>query len=281
MILLDGVLHEGRSAPFDLADRGLTLGDGLFETMTAFGGTVWRLDDHLERILGGLDVLGFKVPRQRLADDVRSLASRAPASGAVLRLTVTRGAGARGLAPPDGPRPTVIVSAAPFDPVLMFQPASLAVSAIRRNDTSPLSRLKSLGYLDNVLALADARRRGASDALMLNTGGQVACASVANVFCLKGDRLETPPVEDGVLAGIVRGRLFELAPAQGLAAVERSLVPADLLNADAVFLTNSVRLIQPVAELDGIRLPTSPMVARLYDALAGEILAETARDPRG
>ncbi len=129
------------------------------------------------------------------------MAARAPATGGVLRLTVTRGAGARGLVPPAHPVPTVVVLLAPFNPALVGEATTLATVSVRRNAGSPVSRLKALPYLDNVLALKEAVTLGARDALMLDTVGRVGCASVANVFRVKDGRLETPPTSDAVLPG--------------------------------------------------------------------------------
>lgn len=279
MILLDGVLHEGTAAPFDLADRGLTLGDGLFETMAVFGGTVFRLAAHLDRLAAGLAVLGFAVPRDRLEAEVAMMAARAPAAGGVIRLTVTRGAGARGLAPPAAPTPTVIVALAPFNPALVGEPTTLVTVSVRRNAGSPASRLKALPYLDNVLALKEAVAAGARDALMLDTAGRVACASVANVFLVRGDRLETPPETDAVLPGITRRLVLDLAPALGLDAVERSLTPDDLSAADGVFLTNSVRLVQPVTALDARSLPAPVVAGRILAAIREIIARECGASP--
>ncbi len=156
-------------APFDLSDRGFTLGDGLFETMPVSAGVVFRLGAHLDRLADGLAVLGFDVPRERLEADVAAMAARAPAGGGVIRLTVTRVAGARGLAPPADPVPTVVVSLAPFNPALVGEATTLATVSVRRNAGSPVSRLKALPYLDNVLALREAVAAGARDALMLLT----------------------------------------------------------------------------------------------------------------
>jgi branched-chain amino acid aminotransferase len=273
--LLNGVFHEGTTAPFDVTDRGLTLGDGLFETMPVFGGKPFRLADHLDRLERGLRLLGFAVARARLEADVAAMAARAGSSG-VLRLTVTRGAGARGLAPSPDPAPAVIVTLAPFNPALVFEPATLATASVRRNDRSPVSRLKALPYLDNVLALQEAIRAGAKDALMLNTADHVACSSVANVFRIKDDRLETPPLEDGVLDGITRRLVLDHAVGLGFKPAECSLTPGDLMAADAVFLTNSVRLIQPVAVLDGRSLATNDGPARILAALKRLISADHA-----
>jgi len=191
----------------------------------------------------------------------------------VIRLTVTRGAGARGLAPPADPVPTVVVSLAPFDPALVGAPTTLATVDVRRNAGSPVSRLKALPYLDNVLALKEATGRGARDALILDTAGRVACSSVANVFRLAGDRLETPTT-DAVLPGVTRALVLALAPSLGLVPVERDLSRDDLLAADAVFLTNSVRLLQPVTALDGTVFPPDPRPAAILTALRATVTAE-------
>lgn len=276
MILVDGVLHDGTVAPFDLTDRGFTLGDGLFETMVVRGGVVFRRSAHLDRLAAGLAVLGFSVPRARLEADLATMAACAPAAGGVLRLTVTRGGGARGLAPPAEPRPTVVVALSPLDPALAGQPTTLATASVRRNSGSPASRLKALPYLDNVLALKEAVAAGARDALLLDTDGKVACSSVANVFRLAGGRLETPPTSDPILPGVTRALVLERARGLGLEAVERSLTPADLREADAVLLTNSVRLVQPVTALDGRPLPESGAVAALLADLSGVMARECA-----
>lgn len=281
MILVDGVVHEGRVAPFDFGDRGFTLGDGLFETMLSLGGVVHRLGDHLDRILAGLDMLGIPIDRGRLASDVATVAAGASQEGAVLRLAVTRGPGMRGLAPPDEPDPLVVVAASAYDPALAMRPVRATISSIRRNDRSPLSQLKSPAYLDNVLALAEARARGAGEAILLNTSDRVACASAGNVFRVVGDRLETPPVVDGVLPGVIRARIMALAPRLGLSVAERSLSEHDLEGADAVFVTNSVRLVQPVTEIDGATLPqvSGDWVPALFALIADEAEAETGQRP--
>lgn len=279
MILVDGELHEGTTAPFDYTDRGFTLGDGLFETMPAFAGRVWRLADHLDRLEAGLAVLGFAVDRARLEADVATMAARAPASGGVLRLTVTRGGGARGLAVPAEPKPRVVVALSPHDASLVFEPTTLSTVGIRRNDRSPVSQLKALPYLDNVLALKEARAAGAKDALILNTAGRVACSTVANVFRLVGSRLETPPTSEGVLAGIARGRLMERAGDLGLEVVERPLTVQHLCEADGVLLTNSIRLMQPVERLGEQDLPRPAKLRRLLDLLLDDVRADCGTAP--
>lgn len=241
---LDGTLHEGNVVPFDVADRGLLLGDGVFDTSLVLGGRmVWR-QAHIDRLVASALVLGFAVEPARIeaAIDAVLVGVREGA----LRITCTRGPGPRGLAPPADPRPTLLASVAPLAATTMFAPMTLQVTAIRRNETSPASRLKSLGYLDAVLACGAARKAGYDDALFLDTRGHIACTSIGNVFALAGDTLVTPPLGDGVVAGTMRGILLRGCGAIGLKALEASLTLDDLLRADCVFVTNSLRLVAPV-----------------------------------
>ncbi|GBD47775.1 aminotransferase class IV [Methylopila sp. Yamaguchi] len=248
---LNGAAAAG-VAPFDLADRGLTLGDGLFETIAVFDGRPAALDAHLDRMVEAAAEIRLPVDRGLLETEVAALAGEG--GDAVLRLTVTRGAGARGLAIPEGGAPTVIAARAPFPFAALGAPIQLATVSVQRNPTSFASRAKTLSYLDSVLAYDEARRAGADDALMLNIHGRAASTSMANLFALFGRTLATPPVAEGVLPGIVRRLVLKLAPALGLTPLERPLTRAELSDADAVFATNSVRLLMPVTALDGARL---------------------------
>lgn len=276
---LDGRLHAGSVAPFDLADRGLLLGDGVFDTALALHGRLYREAEHVARLVASAQALGFPLDPGTVATAMRAVAAGHPR--AAVRTTATRGAGPRGLRPPQTPRPTLMASAAPLDPGPAFAPLSLHPTGIRRNDTSPASRHKTLGYLDAVLAAEEAARAGCDEALFLNTRGQVACAGTGNLFALFGDTLVTPPLADGVLPGIIRAAVLGLAPALGLTAAERSLTPAALDAADALFVTNSLRLIAPVSSLGGRSLVSAahPGLRRLSEALRADIAAACGADP--
>lgn len=280
MIVLNGTVHEGTTAPFDLTDRGLMLGDGLFETMTLFGGTYFQKEAHLGRLLHGLAVLGFTVPRERLEADLQTAAALEPPDGAVVRLTVTRGGGVRGVAPPLEPDPTVIISVSPFRRELVLEPTTLYTTSVRRNEGSPLSRLKTLSYLEAILALREANGHNAKDALILNTQLRVACTTVANVFALQENRLITPPLRDGMLPGTVRALVLALAPEIGLEPIERSMTVRDLISAGQVFLTNSVRFVQPVTAIDNSRLPpANPLLGTVLSKIVEVIVDECGVDP--
>ena len=238
-----------------IADRGLLLGDGLFETMAVHNAQVFDLDAHLERLASGLGVLGFvqAVDLPKLRSSIARYIAAEEAACAVLRVTVTRGAGPRGLAPPEAPRPTIFMTLSPL-PAVRKTPLSLHVATgTRRNEHSPLSRIKALPYLDNLLALAEARAHGADDALLLNTRGTIACATVANVFVIRDGHLETPPVCDGALPGTMRALVLSLAKEAGLVPVENSLHVKDLAEVEEVILTNSISRVMEAKDCN--RLP--------------------------
>lgn len=279
MLWLDGVVHSDACAPFDTRDRGLLLGDGVFDTSLVLGGRVFLGEAHLARLVSALDVLGIAPPLAQIREAVAALAPQGERH--VLRVTVTRGAGLRGLAPQGEAAPTVLASLAPLPEGFAFPKLSMALASIRRNETSPVSRIKALSYLDAILAMRAAVAEGCNEALFLNGAGRVACASIGNVFALFGRELATPPVEDGVLAGIIRGFLLERAGSLGLEARARPLELAELAAADAVFMTNSLRLIAPIERIGALALAAkaAKIIAELQELLRQAIRAECARDP--
>nr|WP_246716005.1 aminotransferase class IV [Aurantimonas sp. DM33-3] len=255
----------------------MTLADGVFDTSLVLGGRVFRQEAHLDRLMAAAASLAIPADRAALELAMTALAERR-GDGAI-RLTLTRGPGARGLAFPADPQPTLIGTAAPLAPAMMFAPLRLQVSEIRRNETSPTARVKSLAYLDSVLANHAARQAGADEALFLNGAGRAACSALANVFVLAGTEIVTPPRDDGVLDGIVRGWILDNAGAFGLLAVERPLTLPDLA-AGQIVLTNSLRLIAP-ASLDAPApaMPAPPLRA-LMEGLCAAIAEECGVDPR-
>ncbi|MET0368795.1 MAG: aminotransferase class IV [Methylobacterium sp.] len=272
MLWRDGQILAGTEAPLDHADRGLTLGDGLFDTALALNGRVAFEAEHVARLVASAEVLGIPADAAAIRSAMRALAGRG--ERLALRTTLTRGAGPRGLKPPEAPRPTLFATAAPSGRAIAFAPLRLRPTAIARNDTSPAARLKTLGYLDAVIAAGEAARDGFDEALFRNTKGLVACAGTGNVFCVADEgTLLTPPLTDGVLAGIVRARVLALAPAHGLAVAERSLTPDDVRRAKAVFVTNSLRLLAPVTALGETAYDSAghPAFALLREALRAAV----------
>lgn len=262
MIHLNGRLVDAATARIDPADRGLLLADGLFETLRAYGGKPFALEAHLARLAQGAAVLGIPAPAAAdLAEAVAETLAANKLSEASLRITLTRGSGPRGLLPPENPTPTVLVSASSTGPAPAGWRGHLV--AIRRNEHSPLSRLKTMAYLDNILALRQATAAGADEALMLNTAGRLAGGSRSNLFLVLSGVLVTPPESEGVLPGIARQQLLALAAEAGIATREAPLSIEDLGLAAEAFISNSVVELVPLLAVDGSNLPPGPITARL------------------
>ncbi|MBL8708876.1 MAG: aminotransferase class IV [Rhodospirillaceae bacterium] len=272
MIWLNGQLLPPDQARIDPRDRGFTLGDGLFETLAARDGTPVALADHLERMARACTVLDLPLPVE--ASEVPAAIAALLAANhltrgpAAMRLTLSRGVGSRGLLLPLDPKPVLVMTASAHPPVPGHLDAD--VVAIRRNEGSPLSRIKSLNYLDNVLAQQEAQARGADEGLMLNNAGRVAGFARGNLFLLRGERLLTPPLVDGVLDGIVRHKILLNAGEIGLQAVEHSLERADLDAAEALYITNSLLGCVPIRRLNGRDMPQNPDLASRLAALLAE-----------
>jgi branched-chain amino acid aminotransferase len=272
MIFLNGRMVARTEARIDPADRGLLLGDGLFETLRAYRGRPARLEAHMARLEAGAAVLGIPLPLG--GDQIRAgfaetlAANRLTRGDAALRLTLTRGPGPRGLPAPDDPAPTLMITAGPLAPAADTA-AGAIVATMRRNEHSPLANLKSLGYLDNVLARRQAAEQGADEALLLNTAGRLASASAANLFLVRGRSLFTPPLSEGVLPGVTRAAILELAAGLNLEAHETPLAPDDLRRCEEAFLTNSLIELRPLVALDGRDLGDGharPVTGRLHQA---------------
>lgn len=245
-LYLNGDILSPEQAGLCSTDRGFTLGDGLFETIKVSHGQPRHLDGHLRRLGDGAAILRLTLPS---IDDLTLAIARVIAANdlehGTLRLTVSRGPGQRGLLPPTPTIPTLLITAGPLPAALPPAHAVIATT-VRRNAHSPLSRCKSLSYLDNILARMEAADSGADDAVLLNTDGLVAETTIANLFMVGADGiLVTPPLSDGALPGIRRSELL-----RSMVALERSIGADDLRAAREVFLTNALS-VRPMVTLDG------------------------------
>ncbi|HEY5006419.1 MAG TPA: aminotransferase class IV [Caulobacteraceae bacterium] len=256
-------------------DRGFLLGDGLFETVLALSGRPLFLAEHLARLTRGCTVLGLPPPEEpvvrRALDQALAVAGLTDGRAAV-RLTWTAGSGGRGLDRPAQPQPRLVATASPAP--LPLAPAALVIVSVRRNAGSPASRLKTLAYLDNVLARRGALAAGADEAVMLNTAGEIACAAAANLFWVSDGRLCTPTLDCGVLDGIVRAQVMALSAAMGVDVVEVRAGPQALSAAEAIFLTNSLIGVRAVGRLGDRLLPPHQVTASLaaaWGAMAGPV----------
>jgi branched-chain amino acid aminotransferase len=236
-------------------DRGLTLADGLFETMRGNAGRVFRLDRHLARLERGLAALAIG-PVPQIGDWVRAAARSVPGDISV-RVTVTRGNGRGGLAPLAGADPTaiVLVGAMPIFPPIIYETGlTVHIASGRLNERSMTAGLKTLSYTDSVAAFLEARRAGADESLLLDTEGHCGEATASNLFVWTRGALLTPPLTCGVLPGITRATVIELARAADIQTVERAFGLDELLSADEAFLTSSLRGLAPI-----VRVGTHPI----------------------
>lgn len=239
----NGSVYHQSPAVLDLRDRGILLGDGVFDTAPVIDGVVIDVAAHIDRLIAHAAVIGMVIDRDFLMPAVRALV---PGHTGLLRLTVTRGVGHRGLAPPEPASPVLFAQLSPWDRSACFAPVRLWQTPIRRNETSPLSRIKSLNYLDAVLAHRDALAAGADEALFLNSAGHICCAGTGNIFVVMDDGVLTPPVADGVMNGTIRAWLL----AQDFGVREQSLKPDIFAHAKSVFITNARRLLAPVRSIE-------------------------------
>jgi len=266
-VFLNGRFIPEAQAVVPITDRGFLYGDGLFETMRVSNGSPRFWNRHFTRLRRGADHLKIQLPWP--ADELRKFALKLIHQNAlpdgVLRLTLTRGSGSRGYSPGGAENPTLAMTLHPLPQAP--QPLKLATASLRVPANDPLAWLKTASKLLQVLARAEAEARGADEALLLNTEGNVAEAAASNLFWLADGAVCTPPVSDGALAGVTREVLLEICRARNIPTRELHLRPEELRRADGVFLTNSVSGIVPVLELDGAGLNRSPFVAELRAAL--------------
>ncbi|MCP4037022.1 MAG: branched-chain-amino-acid transaminase [bacterium] len=261
--LNDGFVSRD-NAKLSVFDHGLLYGDGIFEGIRIYAGKVFRLGDHLSRFETSAKAIGLEIPggiervEKIVLDSARAFAQRE----GYIRLIATRGEGQLGVDPETCTNPSLVCI---VDRLRIFPAEKLergldmVTSSLRRPAFDALDpRVKSLNYLNNVLAKREAKLRGADEALLLNRDGLVAEASVANVFGVRRGVVSTPPVTDGALEGITRDSILEVARALGIETRTRHLTRVDLLAADEVFLTGSGAKVVPIATLDGQTIGKGP-----------------------
>jgi branched-chain amino acid aminotransferase len=281
---VDGVWHEdAATASVSVLDHGLLYGDGVFEGIRFYAGAPFLLHAHLRRLRDSARCLGFEVPAsdEELAELCAEAVVRFGDLDGYLRLVVTRGRGQLGVSPHTCERPTTILIAA----ALQLYPAEVyergvdvITSTLRRAapDSMP-PQVKSLNYLTSVLAAAEARSRGAHEALLLNAAGEICECTADNVFFVRDGRVSTPPVSGGALDGITRRHVIGLLRADGLEVGERVAVLADAWTADEAFLTGTGAEVVPIASIDGRGLAApGPLTRRAQQLFAQSLPALAA-----
>jgi len=256
-IYIDGKLVEESEAKVSVFDHGFLYGDGVFEGMRAYAGRVFKLGEHLERLYASGKAIALEIPmsREDLASAIEKTMQANSLRDAYIRLVVSRGAGDLGLDPRKCPKPSVIIIAASIElyPEDLYENGlDIITGSTRRISPSALNpRIKSCNYLNNILAKIEGIRAGVMEVLMLNDQGRVAECTGDNVFRVAGRTIETPPADAGILEGVTRDAVMELAREAGFAVRERGLTLYDLYTAEEVFLTGTAAEIIAVTKIDG------------------------------
>ncbi len=256
-VFVDGKFYDESKAKISVFDHGLLYGDGVFEGIRAYNGRVFRLQDHIDRLFYSAKAIMLDIPmtHEQLMKATVETCRRNDLKDGYIRLVVTRGVGTLGLNPFKCPKGSVIIIAGKiqlYPPALYKKGMEIITVATTRNLHNAVNpAIKSLNYLNNILAKIEALNSGMEEALMLNADGYVAECTGDNVFIVKGDKLFTPPLYAGALYGITRGVAIELAEAAGLTVEETNLTRYDCYNADECFLTGTGAEVIPVVKIDG------------------------------
>lgn len=270
LVNLNGQLLPQGEAFVSLFDRGFQFGDGLFETMRSYRGRVHLLLRHLERLRSGATMLGIPLPADgELTERIAFTITANNLPDCAVRLTVTRGVSENLFDIRPDALPTIAIQ---LRPLLHFgdQPESLITVAVDPNVAGG-GMMKSLNYLRSVQAARNIREAGVREGVMVREDGVVLEGSVSNIFMVRNGAVITPPVELGILPGITRQRVLELAQEIGIPTKQRPFTIAELLSADEAFYTNSVRGIVMVGEIDSVKMNTGILVGRILKEYQQEI----------
>ena len=270
IVFLNGKFLPEADALVPLNDRGFMLGDGIFETMRVANGQPFRMAQHLERMTRGAEFLKIKPPftPKELQTLAGELIEKNNQPEGILRVTLTRGPGPRGYSPRNSEEPTVAMTLTPLPPVNAEEPVqwSMVTSSFRIPASDALASFKTTSKLLNVVARAEAEEKGADEALLLNTNGEVAETAGGNIFWVYQDRICTVPTGRGVLPGITRAVVLEICQTLGLETNKRVIKLEHLRNADGIFVTQSALGLVPVVALDAWPVAQTPVVDQIGSA---------------
>jgi branched-chain amino acid aminotransferase len=273
-IYVDGTLYGRDDAKVSVFDHGFLYGDGVFEGIRAYEGNVFRLKEHIDRLYRSAHTIALDIPLTpaQMTQAVLETIAANEQKDAYIRLVVSRGPGDLGIDPSNCGRPTIVIIVAEIKlyPKELYETgASIVTSSVRRIPIQCLDpRIKSLNYLNNIMAKIDAKRAGALEAVMLNQQGRVAECTADNLFFIENGALKTPGLMNGALPGITRATVLEIGAAIGMPTEEGNYGLHDLYNADEVFLTGTGAEIMPVISVDGRKVGTGKpggMTKRLLD----------------
>jgi len=255
-IYISGKYYDKENAKISVYDHGLLYGDGVFEGMRSYGGKVFRLKQHLDRLWDSAKAIWLKIPMTQddMAKAVTDTLAKNNIKDGYIRLVITRGSGPLGLDPNKCSNPEVIIIT---DHIQLYPKEFyenglkiITASSIRNHPAALSPRIKSLNYLNNIMAKIEGMQAGCVEALMLNQKGEIAECTGDNIFLIKRGKLLTPPIDAGILEGITREAVIEIAQKAGIEVQQIPLTRHDVFIADEVFLTGSAAEVIPVVEVD-------------------------------
>jgi branched-chain amino acid aminotransferase len=281
-IYINGEYFSRENAKISVFDHGLLYGDGVFEGMRIYSGKVFRLHEHMVRLYESALAIGLAIPinPEQMSTATKEAVAKNGLSDGYIRLVVTRGSGALGLDPGRCKDPQVIIivdTIALYPPEMYENGLELVTASTIRNHPAALSpRIKSLNYLNNIMAKMEGLRAGCVEAVMLNHKGEVAECTGDNLFIIKNGVLKTPPIDAGILEGITRNAVLDCARAEGIPTQELPMTRHDIFVADECFLTGSAAEVIPATKLDGRTIgcgkpgPITKKLKKRFEAMVRE-----------
>jgi branched-chain amino acid aminotransferase len=261
-VYINGTLYPKEEAKVSVFDHGLLYGDGVFEGIRCYNGNIFKLEEHIDRLYDSAEAISLQIQlgRDQLKDAIVSTLKANNLKDSYIRLVVTRGVGKLGLDPfnCETPQLIIITDTIQLYPKELYEKGldAIIVQTIRNHSKALNPTIKSMNYLNNILAKIECLRAGAAEGIMLNTDGYVAECTGDNIFIVKDNEIFTPPVSAGILIGITRNVVIELAKEANITVKEEQLTEDDLYNADECFLTGTAAEIIPVANIDGRKIAT-------------------------
>lgn len=260
MIYLNNKLVPRDKALISVFDHGFLYGDGIYETLRAYNGVAFKFDEHIERLYRSAGMIGLKIPMS--SADIKNAVYKTIKANkfkeAFIRINISRGVGPIGLDPRLCPEPTFVIICNPFKdyPEQYYEKGvKVVIVNVRRNFKNALNpMIKSLNFLNNVLANIEGMKEDAHEAIMLNYKGYIAEGTTSNIFFIKNKTLFTPELEVGILDGITRRIILNLADEAGMKLSEGRFIPDDVYDADEVFISSTTREIMPVTTIDDIKI---------------------------
>jgi branched-chain amino acid aminotransferase len=283
LVYINGKIVPEKEAVVSVFDHGFLYGDGIYETMVAYEGVIFKLDEHLQRLYRSASLIGMTIPLEvdRLKSALYETLAANTLKNAYIRLTVSRGPGSIGLNPDLCAQPTIVImvqESKEYPEILYEKGIHLIISETKRNLKEAINPcIKSMNFLNNILAKIEAIKKDAYEAIMLNARNHLTEGTISNIFFAKDNVLCTPSVACGLLDGITRGTVIDLAVREDIKIKEGEFLKEDIYAATEVFITNTSLEVMPVSKVDETTYPVGKITKRLHKAYQQEVRTYLAR----